>query len=200
MEKKIFYLFKPLMTEREKAIALLTGSFDGNPAVQFSIGNHKGYSFRKKQLAAFMYDYCKARKGVHLSSNGLGIMLYYHSDAPISLFHEVYLELKLVLFALGIKRAWRVWKRQQKVRQFHKAAQPFIHCWYIGALSEGRQFDAARELRNKLYQESDSCKRPVLAETTMLQNKNVYERMGFFTYASVHVDGLETFLLQRLPN
>jgi hypothetical protein len=187
------------MTEREQAMLLLVSSFDGNPAVHYSIGSGWGYDFRKKQLAAFMHDYCKARNGVHLSSNGLGIMLYYHSDVSIPFLQELYLELKLVSLALGPLRAWRVWKRQQKVRLLHKAEQPFIHCWYLGAVSEGRQFDAARELRNKLYQESDATQRSVLAETTMLQNKNVYERMGFFTYASVHVCDMETFLLKRLP-
>jgi hypothetical protein len=185
------------MSEREQAIQLLVGSLDGNPAVHFSIGKGWGYEFRKKQLAAFMYDYCKARNGIHLSSNGLGVMLYYHSDARITFLRELYLELKLVFFALGPLRGWRSWKRQNKVRQHHATEHPFIHCWYIGALSAGRQFDAARELRNKLYAESDLTQRAVLAETTITQNKNVYERMGFFTYASVHVGGMETFLLKR---
>ena len=80
-----------------------------------------------------------------------------------------------------------------------KAAQsPYgahLHCWYFGVLEGYRDFSASAELKDKLFADSQRFNVPVLAETTILQNKKVYERMSFECYGSIKVAGMETFLL-----
>jgi hypothetical protein len=52
-----------LVTDREIAIQLMEASFDGNPAVYFSIGKGKNYLKKRKALAEFLTDYSILRKG-----------------------------------------------------------------------------------------------------------------------------------------
>lgn len=180
---------------RQEAIHIISESFDGNPAIVFSVGRGWGYRFRKWHLASFVYDFCKRRDGVHISSNGKGIICYYHSDSQVSFFTNLWDELCVGLLAIGPWRVWRVLERSRKVKEAQTVFGPHLHCWYFGVLDGYRDFSASAELKNKLYADSQRFNVPVLAETTILQNKRVYERMGFEWYGSVNVAGMETFLL-----
>jgi len=59
---------------RSAGIHIISESFDGNPAIVFSVGKGWGYQFRKKRLAAFLYDFCTRRKGVFFSLNIKGLI------------------------------------------------------------------------------------------------------------------------------
>ncbi len=181
------------------AIRLMESSFDGNPAVHFSIGNGRGYARRKKELALFMYRFCALRNGVYFSDDEQAIMLFYHSAMKVPFWKNFFIEARLVIKALGARRAVLTFLRKLKIDHHRRAVGPHLHCWYLGAAPEGRHYSSAAQLRDLLYAESDRQGIPVLAETTMLQNKNVYERMGFVVYASVEFSGMKTYLLRRDP-
>jgi hypothetical protein len=67
-------------SDREIAIQLMEASFDGNPAVYFSIGKGKNYIKKRKALAEFLTDYSILRKGLFISSNKKGVICFYNSD------------------------------------------------------------------------------------------------------------------------
>jgi len=182
------------------ALRLMELSFDGNPAVHFSIGRGSGYERRKRELALFMYRFCALRDGVFFSKDEKAIILFYHSEKRVPFFSNLLIEARLVLRALGVKRAVLTFLRKQRIDRHRASIGPHLHCWYLGAEPDGRKYTAAAELRDLLFAESDRLGLPVLAETTMLKNKNVYERMGFAVYASVEFSGMKTYLLKREPN
>jgi hypothetical protein len=185
------------MTPRDRALKIMCDSFDSNPAVLYSIGNKRAYQFRKRHLAAFMYDFCQARMGVRFSSDGHGIICFYHSQAKVNFLRNLYDELCLALFAVGPFRLGSVLRRTKAIRAAQVPKDAFIHCWYLGVESEHRHYTAAAELRDILYQTSAEWNLPILAETMIDQNKRVYLRMGFIQYGEVTVDGKTTYLLRR---
>lgn len=176
-------------------------SFDGNPAVHFSIGSvsRADYNYRRRKLAEFMYDFCKRRNGVFLSSDQNAVICYYHSDYPVSVFQSLKDEISLAWNGIGLSRLYRVWRRSNRIAQKQKGYRPFIHCWYIGAKEGERNGSGARELRNRLFEESRTTQRAILAETTMLQNKKVYEWLGFEVYDTVSLQNMTTYLLVKQP-
>lgn len=180
---------------RDRAIDIMYHTFDENPAVAFTIGIHGNYSFRKRRLATFMYDFCNRRKGVRLSDNRKGIICFYEKNAPVSFLATAWDELCVGLFAIGPFRLARVLKRSRLVRQRHQLFPNYIHCWYLGVELEHRDMKTAIELKHLLIKESASAGLPILAETTMLQNKTVYERIGFKTYDIIDVNGLKTYCM-----
>ena len=185
--------------DREIAIQLMEASFDGNPAVYFSIGEGKNYLKKRKALAEFLTDSSILRKGLFISSNKKGVICFYSSEEHIPFFQEIILEIKLLFKAVGIWRLPRVIWRSFLVKKQQRKIGAHLHCWYLGASTEGRDFTTANELKDILYKASDRLKLPVLAETTMTQNNRVYERMGFSTYATVVVSGMTTFCMIREP-
>lgn len=146
-----------------------------------------------------MYRFCALREGVYFSDDEKAIMLFYHSEFKAPFWKNFWIEFRLVVKALGPRRAVLTFLRKQKIDRHRKAVGPHLHCWYLGATPEGRNYTSAAQLRDLLYAESDRLGLPVLAETTMVQNKSVYERMGFAVYASVEFSGMKTYLLKREP-
>lgn len=176
-------------------------SFDGNPAVHFSIGRSgRGYASRKRQLAEFMYSYCKRRNGIYLSRNSNGLICFYESERKANRIADFLDEVKLVFFAVGLFRLLPVIRRNFIAARRRNAIGPHIHCWYLGVKKGMRDYRTAAELRDKLFTESERLNLPVLAETTMIRNKNVYERMGFMTYDEIVVSGMRTYLMMYHPS
>lgn len=185
--------------ERGKVVDLLSSTFDGNPAVHFSIGQGRGYIRRRRALAGFLFDYCHQREGVYLSSDGKGILLAYRHDRSVAAWKTAVLEIKLTLQALGLGRLPQVITRASRIRRAQKRWRNWIHCWYIGVDPGHRDGYAARELQRLLFDQSDASGLPVLAETTMIRNRRAYESVGFVVYGEVKVRDTITWLMVRFP-
>lgn len=183
------------MTFREQCIHIIQRTFEGNPAVDFTIGTGWPLRFKKKRLAAFMFDYCHRRNGVYLSENGKGIICFYRHSTPVFPLYTFFDELCVGALAIGPFRLKKVVERSREVKRHHKKHSDFIHCWYLGVLKEYRDMSTALELKKLLIAQSNRSGLPVLAETTILQNKRVYERIGFKTYATIEIKGVTTYML-----
>lgn len=184
------------LEKRKTAIRIMKNSFDGNDAVHYSIGKTGlGYSFRKEALARFMFDYCERRSGVYLSKNNQGIICFYLNSIPVCWIYNLWDELCLGLLAIGPFRVFRVLKRSSLVSKARASQGEHLHCWYLGVESDVRTMTTAIELRNLLYSASSKTGLPVLAETTMTQNRDVYVRMGFRVYEEIRLRGLVTYCL-----
>jgi hypothetical protein len=186
-------------SDRQRAAEIMAATFEHNPAVWFSIGK-KGKRERKaRALATFLVNYAADRNGLFLSSDRNGVMVAYRSDLSVPALRTFYHEFKLVLFAVGLLRVPLVLMRSQRIQQKQKQFAPFIHCWYIGVMEEGRHGNAARELQHRLFDLSRELNLPILAETTIARNKKAYEFIGFEAYDEVRSGEIITWLLIRKP-
>lgn len=189
------------LKEKEIAVKIMQESFDNNPAVHYAIGKKEAvfYKARRKALASFMYTYCKNREGIFISPNGNGVICFYPSSAKFSFLHDIIAELKLALFGVGIIRLLPVMMRANAVARIRNKQGEHLHCWYLGVREGKRDFKTAVWLRDLLFSHAEKLSLPVCAETTMLQNKMVYERMGFITYEEIKTFGMTTYLMIFFP-
>lgn len=183
------------MTFRKKAISIIQNTFSGNPAVDFTIGTKGLFQFRKKRLASFMFDFCNRRNGVFLSTNEKGVICFYQHHTKVLPLITLWDELCVGFFAIGPFRLWRVLQRSKEVKKRHQKFSDFIHCWYLGVETPHRDMMTALELKNLLFEASEKSQLPILAETTILKNKRVYERIGFKTYDTIDLNGVRTYCM-----
>lgn len=189
-----------LLEKRKIATRIMKNSFDGNDAVHYSIGKiGAGYLFRKEALARFMFDFCERRGGVYLSKNNKGVICFYLNTIPVCWIDNLWDEICLGILAIGPFRAFRVLQRSNLVSKAQAKIGEHIHCWYLGVEPDARTMTTAIELKNLLYKASLKTGLPVLAETTMIQNRDVYVRMGFRVYEEIKLKGLITYCLILEP-
>jgi hypothetical protein len=175
----------------------MAATFEHNPAVWFSIGKGGNSERKARALAEFLVNFAADRNGLFLSSDRNGVMVAYRSDVSAPALRTLRHEIKLLFGAVGLIRVFRVLRRSQRVHRMQRRFSPFIHCWYIGVVEEGRHGNAARELQHSLFDLSREMNLPVLAETTILRNKKAYEFIGFETYSEVQSGDMTTWLLVR---
>ena len=182
------------------ATDIIHKTLEQNPAVHFSIGAGWGFHRRSAELARYLVRYGKRRDGLHVNADQTGVVLFYTSKLRVKGFLDIVDEVRLLFLAIGPIRAWRVWQRKRQIERHQRIFTSFIHCWYLGVNPAHRSMATAAALRDVLFQESDRLQLPVLAETTLVRNRDAYARMGFRVYAEVVVGGMKTFLLCREPS
>ena len=64
----------------------------------------------------------------------------------------------------------------------HPVDCDYLYFWLFVVLPSARGSQAALELKNVIFKESDRLKLPIYLETTLQKNKRVYERFGFKVY------------------
>lgn len=90
----------------------------------------------------------------------------------------------LILLISGIRRAPYLLRREA-YRQKVRPKEPFFYVWFLGVDRAHRGTSCIRELREKIFSEAAIHGLPILLETTIEQNRRVYERYGFQVYHQV---------------
>ncbi|CAN0290807.1 unnamed protein product, partial [Chrysoparadoxa australica] len=58
----------------------------------------------------------------------------------------------------------------------------FLYFWFFGASNASRGSRGAWELKQRVFNQSKALNLPIYLETSIPQNKLVYEKFGFETY------------------
>jgi hypothetical protein len=177
------------------AIRILSSTYENNPAVEFTVGKDASFHKRRK-LAAWVVQFAERREGLWLSKDGHGAMVLYHHNYPVPFWVKWYEKLWIIFKIIPLSQLRFVLKRSRQIAQHHKEQGAFLHCWYIGVEEGYKDGVAARELFAMLLDKASFHELPVLAETTIEQNKRVYERIGFKVYATIETAGMKTYLLR----
>jgi len=165
-------------TDKKKAIAIITETFDANPSVNIVIG--KGGNRRKKISRLGSYVFVKAlnRNGAFVSTNKMGIALCFHSGKGASSFKELMYELRFAL-SIPVKKVFETLKREAYIKK-HRYKGNHLYFWFFGVKKGGDR--AGFELKNYMFDYSKKEQLPILLETSVQRNKEIYERYGFHVY------------------
>lgn len=180
---------------KSDAIRILYSTYGNNPAVEFTVG--KGSPLHKRKLlATWVANFAERREGLWLSKDGHGALVLYNFHYPVPFFTRLYEKLWMVARVIPFAQLPAVLKRSKQIARFHHQHGKFLHCWYIGVEQGYKDGTAARELFSMLRDTARFHQLPVLAETTIDQNKRVYERIGFKCYATIETNGMTTYLMR----
>ncbi len=165
-------------TDRAKVIAILEKSFAENNTLLFL--TRKRSQIRK--VAAYAFDYAFRRKGVFLSDSENGVAICYEYHKKKKDLVDYFFEVKLFFNALSLKRLHKILAHTKKIENSRPKDDNFLYFWFFGSKPESLQQNSAKELYLNILKLAQQKQLNIYAETTILKNKNVYERFGFEVY------------------
>lgn len=182
-----------------KTIGIIEESFANNPSVVSVINPNKKNSL--KALAAYAYHTVLPRNGVMLSINEEAVAICYPYHAKQEGLVDLWNQLLLVLTCIGLSRVPSVLKREAYVKNIRPQDGKFLYFWFFGATEKGKKTNAARELKNRIFDWSKKANLPIYLETSVTRNKRVYEHFGFETYHEwQQPNGGTLFFMRRSPD
>jgi hypothetical protein len=190
-------------TKEDKAnvVHIIEESFKDTPSVTWVVKNDNKKEKRLKALAEYMFDIGYAKKGVFLSTDKSAIAIIFKFNNRINKHLVYYHELRLLFRAIGLRKLFSVLHRQAYLKAQKPASGNFLYFWLYGASDHGKGRGGALELQKEIYQLSADLGMPIYLETTVAQNKLVYERFGFQLYHTWQVEeqGINVWFMKREP-
>lgn len=168
--------------DKKRIVDIICESYDSNPSVNWVIKNDKHRARRIRVLAEYAFDMAYRRKGVYISSNNEGITICYKYNVRKESLGDYIGQAKLALFSIGVSRALKILKREGYTKKTRPANGEFLYFWFWGVSDKARGSSAAKESKDYIFELSKNLQLPIYLETSVPQNKRVYERYGFETY------------------
>jgi len=165
-------------TDKAKVVAILEKSFAENNTLLF-LTREKN---RIRKIAEYAFDYAIRRKGVFLSDSENGVAICYEYNRKKKDLIDYFYELKLFFSALSLKRVHKILAHTKKIENSRPKDGNFLYFWFFGAKPESLKHNSAKELYLNILKLAKKKQLNIYAETTILKNKNVYERFGFEVY------------------
>ena len=185
--------------ERPYVRRLLTSAFRQNPWITF-LADPERRQAAFKRIIDFSIGYAYRRGGVLLSPDAKAAALCFRqnpSDRESWIDHLA--RLRLAVTSMPPTKLWTAIRHQRYLREQLPQEESFLRCWFLGASSDAPANRSTHQLVRSLFDWSDSAQLPLLAETTLAQNRRVYERYGFEVYHHWQRNdlGLEGWMMRR---
>ena len=190
---------KATLKDRELVISILTDSYVNTPTFQFLMRDNRNPNKYTRRIAEYAFDFGIKRNSVYLSENEKGVAIAFHSDQLTLDFHDIWLQGKLALHAVNLRKFFSIIRHNSYVQKIKDKHKPYIYYWFWAAVKEENQGQSARDLGFSIYKMAKEKKLPIIAETTMKQNKIIYERYGFHVFEewTNPENGLHVWFLKR---
>lgn len=178
---------KAQITDKSLVLKIISEKYAQVPTLRFMLRDYKDPRFIRR-LAQYAFDFAIRREAVYLSDNGKAVAICYWKGEKGRNLYDIYLQLRLVVSAFSLRRLPQIIKHSNEVSKHHPTDKPFLYFWFYGALAEEKQGSSARELAFGIMRIAKENNSDIYTETTMEQNKRVYERFGFTVYHESYND------------
>lgn len=164
--------------ERDVAVKVIAKTFLENPSVNIVIGRGGNREKKITRLAHYAFTKALNREGAFLSDNRKGVALCFRSDLGRTTLKEIWDELKFA-FSIPISNVFATLKREAYIKK-NRIQGPYLYFWFLGVEKDGN--NAVYELKQFFFNWSGKDNLPIILETSVLRNKEIYERFGFKVY------------------
>ncbi len=186
--------------DKDRIIQIIEESFNDNYTFNWIIKNDHKKAKRMKALAEYMWSIGMAKKGIYLSHDNEAVAICYKKHNRVNIFQNAYYKFKFLKNVVGFSNIFSILKRQNRL-MLHKPSTNYLYFWLFAASNKGKGGGGAKDLQKGIYKLSQQENLPIYLETTILKNKNVYERYGFETYHKEILDNqpFDTWFMKRYP-
>ncbi|MEO9870689.1 hypothetical protein [Ekhidna sp.] len=167
-------------SDTSKVIQILTQSFQTNPSALWVIKQDEKVQQRLKALIEYAVKTGITNEGVFLSDDKSAAAICFKEPSK-SNFQSYLDQVVLIWKAIGISRVPLVLKREGYLKK-HRPNEPHLNFWFLGVDPNQKGAGGVQDLKKGIFEFSKRQELPVLLETSVERNKNVYERFGFYTY------------------
>lgn len=182
-------------SDKNKVVEILTNSFTDNKSINYIIPNDNNRIRRIRELMAYSFDMCMLSGKVCLADDDKGCALISYPERKKMSLYVVFLEIKLILFSIGIKNISKALKRE-KIISSHYPKAPIYYLWFIGVHPEFQNKGVGQKLLEEVVADASSMNRPVFLETSTLKNIPWYQKFGLSIYDELDF-GYKLFLISN---
>ena len=184
---------KATAADRSLVINMLTKCFNGNLSVNYIIKQDQHRVERIRSLIEYSIDVCSRFGEVVLSDDNKSCALILYPHLKRNTVKSILLDLKLILYAIGITGIVKTMKRETLVKNLqHK--QPMLYIWFIGVDTLHQHQGIGSSLLAEIILKAESKNLPIYLETSTLENLPWYRRMGFEVYDQLKLSYILFFL------
>lgn len=192
---------KAQWSDKKEFLRIITESYRDNPSVLWVLKKDHKIEKRLAVLAEYCWKEGMYQDGIYFSKNGDGIAIFYSLQEKKTGIKSLFRQLNLVVRAIGLSRLRTVLRRDSYIAK-NRSSKEALYFWMYAVDPQSRDGLAAREMKDFAFQMAKEKQLPILAETSVPQNKKVYERFGFQTYHQWEdtKSDMVTWFMHRLPD
>lgn len=185
-------MLKAKPQDKHLVVAILSEAFENNHSVNYVVKQDAKKHERIKALMDYSFDICYQYGNVFLSNDkqACALILYPDKQKP-----TLILDLKLAFNCIGLTRAKKVLQRNSSIKRQYPTKE-LAYLWFIGVYKQQQGKGLGTILLKEITEYTESLKRPMYLETSMLQNLPFYKKLGFETYAELNF-GHQLYLMRK---
>ncbi len=160
------------------AIEILSQAFADNKSVNYVIRNDKYKMARIRELIRYVFFYAYDSGYSFKAADNTGLLLCYLPNSRKFKFNDIFLQIRLAIYSIGITRVLKVLRRESKINTIHPKT-PFCYMWFMGVIESERRKGIGTALLNAAFKKCAENNIPAYGETSTLENLPLYNRVGF---------------------
>jgi len=174
-------MVRAVATDKDLIVEILSRSFNDNPSVNYIVCRDGKRLKRIRALIDYSFEMCLMFGDVWLSNNREACALTLYPQYKRTTLKAIWLDVKLVLKAIGIRRIKTALHREARIKE-KQLKQSMTYLWFIGVDPDEQHRGIGSELLKEVINLSNEKGLPVFLETSVLQNLPWYKRFGFTIY------------------
>ncbi len=171
---------KATKQDKHLVVDIISKSFSDSPGIDWIVKNGSANEKAIKRLATLAFIKGYRRKGVFISANEKGVAICYCPDNGKPSIFELLYEFYFGITSIKISHIPTVLKSEAYKKSKRPTSSTYLYFLFYAVVQDGE--NAARELRDAVFEEAQKLMLPIYLETAEERNKLVYERYGFVTY------------------
>jgi len=188
-------MIKAKYSDKNLVVDILTKSFDTNQSVNYIVKQDAKRAQRVRALMGYSFEVCYLFGDVFLSDDKRSCALITYPDKKTTTFKSILLDVKLILFAVGLKNIKKTLARETLINKIQPKELKY-YLWFIGVDPEYQNEGIGSILLDEIIEDSELKKRPIYLETSTLKNLPWYKKFGFQVYHELDLS-YKLFFLKR---
>jgi ribosomal protein S18 acetylase RimI-like enzyme len=183
------------VNDKELVIKILTQSFIKDPHITFLL--EKSNNRNKLEIIMnYVFEETLAKGEIYINESNTAVALWLTQRKEQITMKFLQRNLSF-LFQVGIAATYRILKMEGLVNRVYPKSSNFKHLYLIGVLPENQGKGYAKQLINKMIEESERTKIPLYLETANINNVTIYKRLGFDVFTQIKINDHTLFCLNR---
>ncbi len=185
-------MLKATKNDKALVIDILSKAFDKNNSVNFVVKQDAKRMNRICALMDYSFEVCYCFGDIFLSNDKQACALILYPDKQKT---TLLLDLKLVFYCIGLSLVKKVMDRNAKIKSCYPTKE-IAYLWFIGVNPEQQGKGLGTAFLKEVIAKTNTMKRLMYLETSMLQNLPFYKKLGFEIYQELNF-GHQLYLMRR---
>ena len=188
-------MVKACYEDKKFIVDILVHSFYDNRSVNYIIKQDRKKDERIRKLMKYSFDLCYYFGDVFFSENKMGCALILFPEQRKNRIKSILLDIQFIFSCMDIGHFKKAMAREAKIKALQSDGLK-SYLWFIGVtpFQQGRGIGTL--LLNEVLDFLQKKNRPVLLETSNVQNVRWYEHSGFKIYNKLNL-GYELYFMKR---